>query len=98
MHRGSTFICGAALIAAQSCFALTVEELKLGLEEAFTNSKSATALAIYVTGYVHGGAEYDVRWDWSATKPGFVQPRTSCEQFACTSTIVRKSHRLAHSY
>jgi hypothetical protein len=43
MHRGSTFICGAALIAAQSSFALTVEELKLGLEEAHNNSKSATA-------------------------------------------------------
>jgi hypothetical protein len=71
MHRGSTFICGAVLIAAQSCFALTVEELKLGLEEALTNSKSATASgrSLYVgTVKVRVGHELDLVSGYDSTQ------------------------------
>ncbi|MFM0480293.1 hypothetical protein PQQ81_07155 [Paraburkholderia strydomiana] len=47
-----------SLIMTQQCFAISVDDLKRGLDQAITNDTSATELAIYVTGYVHGSAEY----------------------------------------
>lgn len=47
-----------SLIVTQQCFALSVDDLKRGLDQAITNGTSATELATYVTGYVHGSAEY----------------------------------------
>ncbi|MFJ2990134.1 Rap1a/Tai family immunity protein [Collimonas sp. NPDC087041] len=47
-----------ALVVAQNCFALTVDELKRGLDQALASKVAATALATYITGYVHGSAEY----------------------------------------
>jgi hypothetical protein len=57
MHKRSIFVF-CALIVAQNCFALTVDELKRGLDQARASKVSTTALATYVTGYVHGSAEY----------------------------------------
>ncbi|CAB4050400.1 hypothetical protein LMG9964_04066 [Paraburkholderia phenoliruptrix] len=58
MYRKSVGVFAIALTVTQSCFALTVDELMRGLDqalgaEAFPN----TRLATYVTGYVHGSAE-----------------------------------------
>jgi hypothetical protein len=48
-----------ALTVTQGCLALTVDELMRGLDQALVGkASSATQLATYVTGYVHGSAEY----------------------------------------
>ncbi|WP_153067665.1 hypothetical protein [Paraburkholderia graminis] len=46
------------LVVTQECFALSVDDLKRGLDQAISNGTSATDLSTYVTGYVHGSAEY----------------------------------------
>jgi len=57
MHKRLIFVfCG--LMVAQNCFALSVDELKRGLNQALASKGRVTALASYVTGYVHGSAEY----------------------------------------
>lgn len=47
-----------SLTTTQQCFALSVDDLQRGLDQAITNGTSTTELATYVTGYVHGSAEY----------------------------------------
>ncbi|CAB3967946.1 MULTISPECIES: hypothetical protein [Burkholderia] len=59
MRGKSVFVFIVALIATRSCFALGVEELRKGLNQALTDKGSSTSqLAAYVTGYIHGSAEY----------------------------------------
>nr|WP_144835318.1 hypothetical protein [Cupriavidus gilardii] len=46
-----------ALMVMQNCFALTIDELTRGLDQALAGNASSR-LAVYVTGYIHGSAEY----------------------------------------
>jgi len=59
MYRKSVGVFAVALTVTQGCFALTVDELMRGLDQALGGKASSiTQLATYVTGYVHGSAEY----------------------------------------
>lgn len=59
MYRKSACVFAIALIATQGRFALTIDELTHGLDQALGGKASSTTqLATYVTGYVHGSAEY----------------------------------------
>lgn len=59
VYRKSVCVFAIALTVTQSCFALTIEELNRGLDQALGGKVSSTTqLATYVTGYVHGSAEY----------------------------------------
>lgn len=59
MQRKSGLVLAVTLIATQSCFALSVEELRSGLDQALNGKgPSSSRLAAYVTGYIHGSAEY----------------------------------------
>ncbi|WP_321809476.1 MULTISPECIES: hypothetical protein [unclassified Burkholderia] len=59
MYRKLVCVLAIGLIVTQGCFALTVDELMRGLDQALGDKASSTTqLAAYVTGYVHGSAEY----------------------------------------
>lgn len=59
MQRRITIALLVSLVATQRCFALSVDDLKRGVDQALVEGgPPATELATYVTGYVHGSAEY----------------------------------------
>jgi hypothetical protein len=62
----------ASLIVSYPCFALSVDELKRGLDQALSKGASATELSTYVIGYVHGGAEYGRTLGLVCAKAGLV--------------------------
>lgn len=57
LYKKSIFGLPLALMVMQNCFALTIDELTRGLDQALAGNASSR-LAVYVTGYIHGSAEY----------------------------------------
>ncbi len=54
----AALVVSASLLSSQQVHALTVDQLKEGLTQALASGVLDTTLGTYVTGYVHGSAEF----------------------------------------